>query len=136
LQAIPALTKALQDTEGSVRVAAALALWQIDQKSPEVIAELKASLRNEDDKVRGLAAAALGEMGPKAQQAAAALALTLESSNEEEEVRLQAAQALWRIEHRPEQILEIVRTLLKSRSADIRQAAAALLKQIESQKSD
>jgi HEAT repeat protein len=73
-EAGPALTRALRDESGSVRLAAVLALGRVGGHAEEVVAALAELVQEWGDReVRWQAAAALGRMGVAAKEAAPAL---------------------------------------------------------------
>ena len=102
--ATPALTAALEDQVGGVGVAAALALWRIDQ-SPKAIPALVDFLKSKENQyVRISAAQALGQIGPPAAKTAGPILLdiaqndTMRGVNGRYEVRTAAKTALAKID--------------------------------------
>jgi HEAT repeat protein len=74
-EATLALTQTLSDEDGSARVAAARALWQIDGRSRSLVPVLTAALQDAD--AGWQAVLVLGEIGPEAADAVPALIATL-----------------------------------------------------------
>ena len=97
---------------------AAVAVYQIDPK-PENALAVAAFLEDKDHRVR--AAEALRQLRPTGQAVAIELNFALESADEE--VRLNAAVALWRIEKKAG--LKTITKLLHSADARMRERAAA-----------
>ena len=64
-EAVPALTEALRDPVGFVRVWVAAALARVEPESPDAIPALAAGTRDEIYFVRSLAAWHLGRLGPR-----------------------------------------------------------------------
>ena len=93
-QALKPLIRLLNDDVGSVRLAAARALHSISRNEVAIPTLIK-SLSDESKSNRNTAALVLGQYGPKAKQAAPILRLLL--LDEEEFVRINAAEALWRV---------------------------------------
>ena len=92
--ALPALQAALADENGFVRVAAAVALWQVGQDARGVPV-LVAALKDQGMVGARVAADALGEIGPGAREAVPALTDTLQDPAPA--ARVAAARALWRV---------------------------------------
>jgi HEAT repeat protein len=90
--AIPALTEAMQDREGTVRWDAASALGRIGKDS---VPPLISALHDPEIPVRHAAAATLGQVGPSAELAVPALLQTLGDTNET--IRNSTADSLWRL---------------------------------------
>jgi len=121
--AIPTLIEALDDAD--VRDAAIEALWNIKDMPEDDVAALVALVRPGDKKAvdrgeaawrlaaRGHAMYLLGWMGSKAHDAIPVLAEAI--SDPDPAVRLAAAEALWRIEKRPERVLPILIAAVQSR---------------------
>jgi HEAT repeat protein len=91
-EAVPQLVKALEDSQGSVRSAASLALGQI---GAQAVPALVKALDHVDPRVRAGAAHALGVAGSAARRAVPALRQALR--DEDAWVRFQAGTALGRI---------------------------------------
>ena len=94
--AVPALIKALEDDDESVRTAAARALGNIGPAAKEAVPSLILALRDDEWSIREDTAEALGKIGPAAKEAVPYLQKALHDP--EEEVRASATKALTLIE--------------------------------------
>jgi HEAT repeat protein len=95
-EAVPALTRALTDTDRGVRLQATTALGQIDPGNAAVrAAELIAALKDKDPEVRGTAAESLGQLSPA--PAGVVDALTAALRDDSFQVRLAAVYALGKL---------------------------------------
>jgi hypothetical protein len=96
--AVPALSEALKDKDGSVRISAASALHEIDPTTAkDAVPALIETLKDKDLETRHTAASALGEIGPEAKDAVPALK-SLSEKDTEPTVRSSAKEALIKIE--------------------------------------
>ncbi|WP_164104412.1 HEAT repeat domain-containing protein [Candidatus Laterigemmans baculatus] len=91
-EATDALVEMLNDEEGPVRVAAALALWRIDHENALSLPTLIAALTDSHQETREFAARALGTLEPAASPALSAFIAAL--GDESWIVRSEAAQTL------------------------------------------
>jgi HEAT repeat protein len=96
---VPELRSALKDTDGSVRVSVALALWRIDKNAKEPVPLLTEWVANVDEsvKTRKDAAGALATIGPDAKSAIKVLSQIRLDKTDNPEVRRAAAIALQKI---------------------------------------
>ncbi|MCI0700942.1 MAG: HEAT repeat domain-containing protein, partial [Planctomycetia bacterium] len=114
----PLRVSAKAEVKTEVVIAARIAIYQIEPKAENAlaIAELL-----EDKDMRVAAAQALKELRPTGQATVVELIFALE--NADEEVRLAAAGALWRIEKHNTALPAVIK-LLKSSNAKVRKGAA------------
>jgi len=91
--AVPALIKALSDSDAGVRRAAALALEPLGQHARKAVPALSRRLEDEDASVRRAVALALGKLGAPSEPAVPALGQRV-ATDESEDVRAAAATAL------------------------------------------
>jgi HEAT repeat protein len=128
--ALPALRAALADKgeDMAVRLAAAEAVWQIDQDAGASVPLLVKLLKDNDDRLWGRTATVLGKMGAGAGEAAPALAAILETETADLAVRLTVAEALWRINQDVRTTVPVlVEILEREDEKDARVKAAAIL---------
>lgn len=125
--AVPPLRAALRNDDAGLRLAAAVALFRIDQH-PDAVPELARLLTNPDHDTRLYAALALKEIGPGAPEAAAALKGLL-ADDRDPWMRQRRAEALWRVARDPD-VIAIHRDALESDDRALRQFAASLLGEI------
>src|SRR5207245_622837 len=115
-KATPSLSEALKDSDGHVKVSAALALWKIEGKidpSVPVLIEILKGEKSDSLAPQG-AAGALGEIGPPAK--AAVPHLTAALRHDSRDFRISAAIALWKITRNPEPTVPaLARALLQDR---------------------
>jgi rhamnogalacturonan endolyase len=125
--ATPALTAALGDKNGFVRVAVAAALWQVAQ-DPRGIPLLIEAL--EDPAIVGtrIAADTLAELGAASQPALPALRRALQ--NPAACAQVAAARALWRLARDAQGVPQLI-AALKDESPEVRQDAEAALRLIQ-----
>jgi HEAT repeat protein len=124
--------KAAHDENPDVRLASALALWQIAKHAAAVPVAVEA-LADQDHFVRRKAASTLAEMGAETDDALQALAAAL--SDEDRYVRIDAALALWGIRRDP-LALSCLRDLTQNCPDEkIRRYAARLLYNMENNQS-
>ncbi len=113
--AIPFLEILLRSPDEMTQIRAAQALWRIDGRTQPALDMLRTSLRGQ---CPAPAAEVLGEMGEAAQSAVPALVATLgDTSPFAHGVRLEAAIALWRIEHRTDRSLPVLIGLFRDPDA-------------------
>ncbi|MBI3461762.1 MAG: HEAT repeat domain-containing protein [Planctomycetes bacterium] len=86
---LPALNAAMKDSDGSVRVKAAWAVWKVGQEAEPTVPVLIAAVEDESEETRMEAITLLGEIGPAAHAAAPSLVETLK--DQEKSLRYQAA---------------------------------------------
>jgi HEAT repeat protein len=108
--ALPDINKTLIEKELDVRLAAANALWSID-KSPSAISALSEMLKEYKESDRAKITTALGGLGTEA----AVPVLTNALKDAQLEVRVRAAEALWRIKKHPSAIPTLIE-ILKSKN--------------------
>ncbi len=109
--AIPFLETLLGSPDELTRLRAAQALWRIDGRIQPALDMLTTCLRGQ---YRSPAAEMLGEMGETAQRAVPGLVAALgDTSPHARRVRLEAATALWRIEHCTDRSLPVLIQLLR-----------------------
>jgi len=100
--AVPALAASLESRSQRRRGAAALALMELGRETDEAVGVLSKALQHEDAAVRLTAAWGLGGVGPAARSAGPALR-KLAQTDEDEDVRAAAAEALKRIQSEQEE---------------------------------
>jgi HEAT repeat protein len=124
-RALPDLLVMVDKDEGMVRSAAAFALGAIGSAPARVVPALSKALRATDksdrEEIRDRAAQALGKLGH-----AGETALLEALGDNDREVRLVAAKALWKSAHRPEAIAAIANLLQESDEKVREQAAHAV----------
>jgi HEAT repeat protein len=126
---VPALTGALEDREWSVRWAAVRALANVGPEAKGVVRALTEALKDRAGGIAGVrstAAVALRKFGPKAEEAVPALVKGLKAEDETGQFRMDAAEALWRIDKHPAAIPALAETLRNKRLSDRILAASAL----------
>jgi HEAT repeat protein len=96
-QALPALTKALKDSDEDVRVAAAGAVARLDPKNQDALPVIIAGLKDPDGPVRYRAVRVLEEIGSPAKAAVPALIYVF-TADREKDVREWAGRALRKID--------------------------------------
>ena len=92
---VPALELCLSDPDTAVRLAAAQRLWDLNHKSEQVVPVLMGCVRDAAGDLQHRAFAILSAIGPEAKEALAAIKPLLGDSSDE--IRIAAAQALWKI---------------------------------------
>lgn len=124
--AVPALSKALQDTDASVGRKAAEALGKIGK--PAIPALTKALQSNNDD-IRGLAAEGLAAAGPAAKDAVPALADLLRDPKTSIETKKSVAAALEKVGPAARPAIPVLIEVIQEKKQDdaIRRNAAAAL---------
>lgn len=123
--AVPALHKALRDSDGSVRSAAAETLWNLECDIDAVMPTLNDLLekdRSEYD--RWFAAHALGKIGPAAK--AAIPHLTASLTEKSVNLRVGAADALWKVTGQAEPALGTLIRIVKEESLESSDAHYAI----------
>jgi HEAT repeat protein len=123
-KAIPALIEALQDKDEYVRAAAGRALGKIGPEAEPAIPALMRAIQDPVMIVRMGAAIGLGGIGLKAKEAIPALAETLQSQNEDHNVKREAAEALGKMG--PEAVPALTKALQHNQYFVRRIAARAL----------
>jgi HEAT repeat protein len=124
---LPGLVKQLGSKNAVARYWAAYALERMGPQAapsgPSLVERLSADM---DSDVRGAAASALGAIGPEAKGGAAALAMALRDDTTR--VRILAAEALWRVENKPDRALPILaKELQRTKDPSARKEAAEAL---------
>lgn len=126
--AAPALTEALADEAAPVRLEAALALSQLRQTSPKVVAPLIEALKSSDADVRRRAASGVAQVGPAAKEAIPLL-VNLLKDRADDTVRGAAASALGSMGAEAKDALPALRAALHDDQPTVRlQVAAALVR--------
>lgn len=122
--AVPQIVQALRHKNKTVRYWSAYALERMGPQAKPAVETLVEVLANDDDfDTRGAAASALGAIGPDARAASAALASALK--DREPRVRILAAEALVRIEKKPDAALALLgKELQKNKLANFRKESA------------
>jgi HEAT repeat protein len=124
--------KAVRDENPHVRLASALALWQIARHAAAVPVAVE-TLADQDHFVRRKAASTLGEMSAETDDALQSLVAAL--SDEDRYVRIDAALALWGIRRDP-LALSCLRNLTQNCPDEkIRRYAARLIQNLEQEQS-
>ncbi len=114
--AVSFLKKLLRSEDHLVRLSAARSLWRINRRGDEVLPVLIELIRPGAAN-RWRVAEALGEMGEAARQTVPALRACLEDrSMHARWMHLEAARALWRIEHRADWSLPVLAELVRDRT--------------------
>jgi HEAT repeat protein len=140
LAVVPVLRSALRTTvltadDPEVRAAASEALVQIGPHARSPLPVLIDNLKDELPTIRWTSANALGEMGPGAREAIPTL--TAAALNDPVlRVRVEAAVAIWRIDHRPHRVVPVLVDALKDPDEIIRWIAADCLGDIGSAAGD
>ncbi len=115
--AIPLLERLLRSADEADGILAAEALWRIDGRAGRVLPVLIERL-SADDSCNSMAAEVLGAMGGAAREAVPVLVACLEDTSLHARwVHLEAAVALWRIEHRVDRALPVLAALLRDPGA-------------------
>ena len=137
-ESVPILIDMLGDEEWRLHSAAAEALGKIgyDEAAVPAFIKLLKDERDEDGEARCNAADYLGMLGPKANAAIPALTELL--TNENREIRVVGALALWKISHDAKTIVPVLIELLKyeevffgnDKGATVRWTAAMALAEI------
>jgi HEAT repeat protein len=108
--AVSLLTDLLQ--EKSLRHHAALALWRIEPKSPQIMALLVDMLKNSDNNERRISLSVLSELGPDAKAALPAIAEARKDADKD--VRLHAEMVQWIIERQADVVIPVLETAIRS----------------------
>lgn len=127
-----ALTKALADDSPMVRVNSAAALLAMNESSAEVISALQSMLQDDDPSVRLPAAISLASMSETVSEAVPVLTELLTA--QEPGIRQTAVETLGRLGKQAHSSLTALRQLESDENAEVRTAAAAAVKDIESGK--
>jgi HEAT repeat protein len=122
--AVLPLVQALRDKSPMVRYWAAYALERMGRQAKPAVETLTDVLANDEDfDARGAAASALGAIGPDAASAKTALVSALK--DREPRVRILAAEALVRLDKKPEAAIALLdKELQKNKLANLRKEAA------------
>lgn len=124
--AVPALTKALNDTDGSVRACVAFALGQIGPPAASAVPALTKALNDKITTVRSAAVISLGQLGSLAVRAVPEVANALKDSDHN--VRRRAALALGAIGSAAfPAVPSLVEALNKDKDPSVRESAAHAL---------
>ena len=107
----PVLVEVFQEGNHPYRVRALEALSRLGLTGEEAVSAPVRMLWD-DTQARAKAAEFLGRTGPSAKPAIPALAEVLRGSDNQ--TRIQAALALWRIEHRTEEVIPLLTAMLRS----------------------
>ena len=126
--AVPALCKALNDSNWDQRDAAAEALGAIGEDLGSTVPTLLEALSNSDERVRGSAARALGRLRTGDAGAVSALAAALE--DEDPNVRAEAAEALEHIGPKAKAAIPALEKAAKAEHFIVAQAAQEALKSV------
>ena len=126
--ALPALRRALRDSDSSVTLAAATTLARLDVDDVEGVKFIQDCLSRSDSEVREAAAKALGELGPRAASALPTLLLALR--DKEASVRSSAAGAVGSVavSAPTEEIVDVLAALLKDDKDYVRASAVRSLR--------
>ncbi len=125
--AVPALAARLKDNDADVRSRSARALAYIGPAAVLAVPELTKALEHADANLRSHAAFALMHIGEGAKKAALpALGKALEDKKNAE-VRLFAAQALWKLEGNSERVLPVLQKLMAEKDGELRARTARAL---------
>ncbi len=132
---VPALIRALEDKEAKVRRAATFGLGQVGPRAYEAVPALVKTMEEDADSlVQSFAAEALGNIGPEARSAIPNLKKALKSKNEE--LAINSALALWKIEKDLSGITVLGNAVESGRTILVRRTAARALAEIGSQAKD
>jgi HEAT repeat protein len=120
------LTDALKDDDKQVRVAATEALLRTEHKNKDAIAVLIDGVMDEDADVRRSAGELLLQVRPRPKEAAPAYAALLKPENNVN-LRLGAADALWELHRRSKEVLPVLLEIVKSPDWNGRQRAFEIM---------
>jgi HEAT repeat protein len=127
----PRLTDALKDDDKQVRVAAAGALLRLDRKNQDAVAVLIDGVMDEDADVRRSAGELLLQVRPQPKEAAPAYAALLKPENNVN-LRLGAADALWELHRRSKEVLPVLIEIVKGPDRNGRQRAFEIMARLGS----
>ena len=130
-EALPEILKLLKDSDASVRVAAARALWKLDPKqTATVVPVLIEGVKDQKHwAVRGRAIFVLGEIGPAAKESVPALCEALKDKYED--IRALAAISLGNMGATAKPAVPELRAALKDEDGGVREKAAKALEKID-----
>lgn len=126
--AVPALLRTIHDENPFLRIDAALALWKI-AAHPDAASVAIKEFGNDSRSVRYRAAGAIRQIGRQAK--AAVPALTSALADADAYVRIEAALALWGINHDPAALACLIDISEHDADAEIRRYAASICRSIE-----
>jgi HEAT repeat protein len=124
--AVPTLIDALKDNDKDVRGLAALTVGVIGKDAQEAVQPLMAALKHSDPNFRVEVAFALSGIGEAAKPAIPVLKDALHGDRDNN-VKVYAAQALWVIERRADDIVPTLIKVLEDRDGQVRARAAFAL---------
>lgn len=133
--AVGKLTDVLHDEHGSVRAAAARALWLIDGQTTETVPALTELLVFGEPQERQMACYVLGTMGQPAAPALPALRKAMKS-NSSTLMRVYAAEAVSQIDTKDTEAVNALITALSDKDAEARSVAATSLGNVPAALSD
>src|SRR5205807_5807061 len=124
-EALPEILKLLKDSDASVRVAAARALWKLDPKqTATVVPVLIEGVKDQKHwAVRGRAIFVLGEIGPAAKESVPALCEALKDKKYED-IRALAATSLGNMGAAAKPAVPQLRAALEDEDRDVRAKVA------------
>jgi len=110
--AVGALVKLLDHERPRVRAGAACALWSgYEAKAAPAVAALSRCVAETHPELKEYAILALGDVGPSARAAVPALKDVLD--DQDLDVRLKAAEALWQINRQPDDVIPVLTKILE-----------------------
>lgn len=133
--AVPALSEALKHKDSYVRIQSAYTLWKIDRRA-SAIQILSTELNEKANKARdrAMAAEVLGLIGADAKAALPTLAEA--TKDQDAEIRVSAAWALWAVDKRLDVAKPVLIAGLKDEDPYVAAKAAEALKKIDPQAAD
>jgi HEAT repeat protein len=127
--AVPALKELTRDKDLAFRMRATQALWSVERQPDLPLRIYQEALRSKDPQERGFAAIGLGRMGSHAAKEVP----TLKRFLQDKDVRLHAAEALWRIESKPAITFDVLIPALRDPDPSTRGYVARLLGEMGAQ---
>jgi HEAT repeat protein len=113
--AVPALTRKLKDDDWDTRFQAAQTLWRIDNQTRSILDVVVEASAKEDRATRQTGWALLVQIKPPAKEALAAYRAALKADTPF--VRVQAADAVWHITRKADDVLPVYREVLENSTA-------------------
>jgi HEAT repeat protein len=135
--AVPQIVELLKDEDYEVREAAANVLGKIGGEARSAVPALRTALKDSDNTVRVAAARALLDIDPQEKaDVVPTLRTTANAKGEELQLRLDAAQTLWTLDHSDPTLVQVLPDALKDSNRRLRMTAVRALERLGPQSKD